>query len=174
MTYQIVEVTNPETADASSAGKASGTSKTYAKLEYRRCQEKINLAEKYDGFYMVESTNKNITAQDAVNQYKNLQLVERAFNCVKNHIEIRPVFHYKQSRIKGHIFSCFMSYFLLHKFKQEIGDLLKEQTLDALLTQTKLIQKTCFRIGNFCFDKINNLSPIQEEMLKRFKIGRCV
>lgn len=155
-------------------GNINNTPKIYTKLEYQRNQEKIDLDEKYDGFYMVESTNKDITAQDAVNQYKDLQLVERAFDCVKNHIEIRPVFHYKQSRIKGHIFSCFMSYFLLHKFKQETRDLLKEHTLDALLTQTKLIQKTCFRIGNFCFDKINNLSPTQEEILKRFKISCCV
>ena len=85
---------------------------------------------------------------------------------VKNHIEIRPVFHYKESRIKGHIFSCFMSYFLLHKFKQETRDLLIKHTLDELLTQTKLIQKTCFRIKNFCFDKITNLSEIQEKILK--------
>ncbi len=123
---------------------------------------------------MIESTNKDIIGQNAVNQYQDLQLVERAFNSVKNHIEIRPVFHYKQSRIKGHIFSCFMSYFLLHKFKQETEDLLKEHTLDFLLTQTKLIQKTCFRIGNFCFDKIKKPSPIQEEILKKFKISCCV
>ncbi len=123
---------------------------------------------------MIESTNKDIIGQNAVNQYQDLQLVERAFNSVKNHIEIRPVFHYKQSRIKGHIFSCFMSYFLLHKFKQETEDLLKEHILDSLLTATKLIQKTCFRISNLCFDKIKKPSPIQEEILKKFKISCCV
>lgn len=142
-------------------------------LEYNKNQDQINLDQKYDGFFMIESTNKEIKEENSVNQYKDLQLVERAFNSVKNHIEIRPIFHYKESRIKGHIFSCFMSYFLLHKFKQEATDLLKTHTLDELLTETKLIQKTCFRIKNFCFDKINNLSEIQTILLKKFNISCC-
>ena len=135
---------------------------------------KITLDEKYDGFYMVESTNKEIKEEKSVNQYKDLQLVERAFDSIKSHIEIRPVLHYKEGRIKGHIFSCFMSYFLLHKFKQETSEFLKESTLDEILTQIKLIQKTCFRIDNFCFDKIVNLSEVQEKILKKFKISCCV
>jgi len=176
LTYKITETINSKNLQVTKSIRAVKTkaAKTYAKLEYHRNQEKIERDEKYDGFYMVESTNKDIAGQNAVSQYKDLQLVERAFNSLKNHIEIRPVFHYKQSRIKGHIFSCFMSYFLLHKFKQETKDLLKEYTLDYLLTQTKLIQKTCFRIDNLCFDKIKNLSPIQEEILKKFKISCCV
>ncbi len=60
-----------------------------------------------------------------------------------------------------------MSYFLLHKFKQETSEFLKESTLDEILTQIKLIQKTCFRIDNFCFDKIVNLSEVQEKILKK-------
>jgi transposase len=154
--------------------KKEKVSKIFGQVEYNQNTAKITLDEKYDGFYMVESTNKEIKEEESVSQYKDLQLVERAFDCVKNHIEIRPVFHYKESRIKGHIFSCFMSYFLLHKFKQEVSELIKESTLDEILTQTKLIQKTCFRIDNFCFDKIVNLSQIQEQILKKFKISCCV
>jgi transposase len=154
--------------------KKEKLTKIYGRIEYTRISTKITLDEKYDGFFMVESTNEQIKEGKSVSQYKDLQLVERAFDSVKNHIEIRPVFHYKESRIKGHIFSCFMSYFLLHKFKQETSELLKETTLDEILTQIKLIQKTCFRIGNFCFDKIVNLSPTQEQILKKFKISCCV
>ena len=161
------EVVNKNKKDLKKATKICG------QIEYNTNTDKITLDEKYDGFYMIESTNKKIKEEKSVDQYKDLQLVERAFDSVKNHIEIRPVFHYKESRIKGHIFSCFMSYFLLHKFKQEIQELLKESTLDEILTQTKLIQKTCFRIGNFCFDKIVNLSDIQEKILKKFKISCC-
>ena len=166
--YEIREInTVNEATDGVEINKIKG------ELIFTRKTEKIEIDEKYDGFYMIESTNKEIKGRDSVTQYKDLQLVERAFDSVKNHIEIRPVFHYKESRIKGHIFSCFMSYFLLHKFKEEVQDLLKEHTLDDLLTETKLIQKTTFRIDNFCFDKINNLSIIQEEVLKRFKISCC-
>jgi transposase len=154
--------------------KDAKETKIFGKLTFTKNAEKIELDEKYDGFYMIESTNKNITGDKSRDQYKDLQLVERAFNSIKNHIEIRPVFHYKEARIKGHIFSCFMSYFLLHKFKQKIPDILEDNSLDTILTETKLIQKTTFRIDRFCFDKISNLTEIQKKILKKFNIQCCV
>ena len=110
-----------------------------ARLTFTRNDIRITTDEKYDGFYMIESTNHKITGKDSLSQYKDLQLVERAFDSVKNHIKIRPVFHYTKSRIKGHIFSCFISYFLLHKFKQQCSDLLKEHSLDDLLTELVIV-----------------------------------
>ena len=142
----------------------------YGKLEFCIAEDKVLQAERYDGFYMIESSNKDIQAQTAVSQYKDLQLVERSFDAVKNHIEIRPVFHYKASRIKGHIMTCFMSYFLLHKFKQECADLLKEYSLDELLTELTKIQKNYLKIKNFCFEKITNLSDLGSNLMKRFSI----
>ena len=119
---------------------------------------------------MVESTKKELSGEEAEKKYKSLQLVERAFDCVKNHIEIRPVFHYKETRIKGHIFSCFMSYYLLHKFKQQTKELLKSNTLDELLTELKCIKKVNFKIDKFVLEKINTLTDIQKELFSIFQI----
>lgn len=147
-----------------------GSGVVYGKLEYGISEDKIKEVEQYDGFYMIESTNKSIQGDKAVSQYKDLQLVERAFDVVKNHIEIRPVFHYKESRIKGHIMSSFMSYFLVHKFKQKCKELLKEYTLDDLLTELSNIHKTYFKINNFCFEKITQVSNLADKILKLFHV----
>ncbi len=141
-----------------------------AKLFFKRNKEAIKNHEQYDGFYMVESTKKELSGEEAEKKYKSLQLVERAFDCVKNHIEIRPVFHYKETRIKGHIFSCFMSYYLLHKFKQQTKELLKSNTLDELLTELKCIKKVNFKIDKFVLEKINTLTDIQKELFSIFQI----
>ena len=148
--------------------------KKYALLNYQSNEEAITLAEKYDGFYMIESTNKKIQGEASVSQYKDLQLVERAFDSVKNHFEIRPVFHYKESRIKGHIFTCFMSYLLLHKFKQKVQDLLKSYSLDELLSELTKIHRCYLKIQEYCFSKITNLSDLGETLLKKFNITSVV
>ena len=145
--------------------------KKKAIISYSRKEEKIKEREEYDGFYAVQSTNKEKQGSASVNEYKSLQLVERAFNSVKNHINIRPVYHYKEERIRGHIFSCFMSYYLLHKFKGEVTELLKEHTLDSLLTELKLIQKTYFKVRNYCFSKISKLTDIQADILKKVGVS---
>lgn len=147
----------------------SGSKK--ASLKYERNIEKIENDQQYDGFYMVESSTKEITGQGAVDQYKDLQLVERAFDSVKNHIDIRPIFHYKESRIKGHIFSCFISYFLLHKFKEKVQDLLKENTLDALLSQLQRVRKVYCELKGTCFKKFTQFSELQSAIFSRFKIS---
>lgn len=143
----------------------------YARLNYHSNTKAIALAEKYDGFYMIESTDKKVKGQALVSQYKDLQLVERAFDDVKNHIEIRPVFHYKDTRIKGHIMSSFISYFLLHKFKQSCRDLLRKHSLDELLTELTHLNKTYFKIRNFCFEKITTMSELSRDILSRFNIN---
>lgn len=145
--------------------------KIFAKLNHHSDTKAIDLATKYDGFYMIESSNKKIEGKDSVSQYKDLQLVERAFDTVKNHIEIRPVFHYKDTRIKGHIMSSFMSYFLLHKFKQKCQNLLRKYSLDDLLTELTHLNKTYFKIKHFCFEKITKVSDLSRDILNRFNIN---
>lgn len=70
------------------------------KLTFERNVKKIEEDELFDGFYMIETTDIKLTGNEAEKKYKDLQLVERAFDAVKNIIEIRPVFHYKETRIK--------------------------------------------------------------------------
>lgn len=134
-------------------------------LSFERNTEKIEIDEQYDGFYMIESTNTEKSGEEIEQTYKNLQMVERAFDDVKNHIEIRPVFHYKESRIKGHIFSCFLSYYLLHAFRKNTAALLKSYSLDTLLTELRDIKKAYFKINCFAFEKISNLSDLQKNIL---------
>ena len=140
----------------------------YATIQYAIASEKVEKARLYDGFYMIESTSSVTKGEDSVSLYKDLQLVERAFNSVKNHIEIRPVFHYKESRIKGHIFACFMSYFLLHKFKQICADLLLEHSLNKLLTELTNIHRGYLKIEHYCFQKITKMSDLGHEICSRF------
>jgi len=140
------------------------------KLKFARNAQVIENDQKYDGFYMVESTNVKSKGETLVTSYKSLQLVERAFDDVKNLIEIRPVFHYTEKRIKGHIFSCFLSYYVLHKFREKVKEFLQEYTLDELFTELKLVQKSYLRINSVLIEKLNNLSELQTHLLTLFSV----
>jgi transposase len=54
--------------------------------------------------------NSEITSEEIVNAYKQLTTVERAFRCLKDTLEIRPVYHWKEERVKAHIYICVISY----------------------------------------------------------------
>ncbi len=140
------------------------------KFSYLRKTEVIENDQKYDGFYMIESSDTNTDGKELQTSYKSLQFVERAFDDVKNLIEIRPVFHYTEKRIKGHIFSCFMSYYLLYIFKRKVEDLLLEYTLDELFTELKMIQKSYLKVHSVLIEKLSELNEVQTLLLKKFSI----
>jgi len=51
-------------------------------------------------------------------EYKNLQKVERCFNDLKNVLKLRPVYHWTDRRTKGHVFVCVLS-LLLEKLMEK-------------------------------------------------------
>lgn len=75
-------------------------------------EEKINSAAQLDGVYVIETTlpSSDMDAEEIQKSYKFLQMVERAFRCIKGELEVRPVFHWREWRIRGHVFLCFLAY----------------------------------------------------------------
>ncbi len=63
-----------------------------------------------EGCYLLRS---NLTGVDAATLWKSyIQLTEAewAFRISKDELEIRPIWHHKEERVKAHIFVCFLAY----------------------------------------------------------------
>lgn len=75
-------------------------------------EEILRAAERLDGVYVLETNvSASEMASDQVrDNYKRLHLVERAFRYLKTDLQIRPLFHWKDRRIKGHVFVCYLAY----------------------------------------------------------------
>jgi transposase len=65
---------------------------------------------KRDGFFGVITNVKIMKAEDIVAHYKTLWEVEDAFGELKGTLKARPVFHWSDARIVGHLTLCFMAY----------------------------------------------------------------
>ena len=75
--------------------------------------DKINADEKWDG-YKALSTTTNLKPDEIVDKYADLFEVEHAFRSLKSQLKVRPVFHWTDKRIEGHIAMCFMAYTFLN------------------------------------------------------------
>jgi transposase len=42
--------------------------------------------------------------------YKHLNTVENAFRILKNNLDVRPTYHWKENRVKGHLYTCVIAY----------------------------------------------------------------
>ena len=54
----------------------------------------------------------NLSKEEVVLQYKNLWMIERVFQRLKDILEVRPIYHQIDRRIKGHVFISFLALYL--------------------------------------------------------------
>ena len=65
---------------------------------------------KKDGFFGIITNVASMTASDIVTQYKQLWKIEDAFGEIKGTLKTRPMFHWTDKRIIGHLVLCFLTY----------------------------------------------------------------
>jgi len=80
-------------------------SKTKATLD----EEKIKADELYDGVFVL-TTNTKLPAIQAVERYKDLWQIEAGFRSLKSELEMGPIYHFKDRRIRAHIMICFLAF----------------------------------------------------------------
>ena len=84
-------------------------------VEWSLDNELIERERLFDGCYIIRTDIEadNMSAEEAVAGYKSLAGVERAFRNLKTvSLEIRPIYHKKDDRIRAHVFICMLSYYI--------------------------------------------------------------
>ena len=81
----------------------------------------VRSEEKLDGKYLLSCTDDNITAADAAQLYKGLLDVERSFRDLKQVLELRPVYHRLEQRIRAHITLCYLALMLIRVAENATG-----------------------------------------------------
>ena len=95
-------------------------------LLWRFDEEKIAAEKRFDGCYIICSdvAAEQMSRQELVASYKSLALVETAFRNLKTvQLEIRPVYHKTDDRIRAHVFLCVLAYYLQWHMTQRLAPL---------------------------------------------------
>ena len=57
--------------------------------------------------------------------YKSLSQVERAFRSMKTtDLKVRPIYHWKDDRIRAHVFLCMLAYYVEWHMRKDLAELL--------------------------------------------------
>jgi transposase len=91
-----------------------------------------------EGTYLIQSEEQNLSPVEAVEIYKDLSEVERAFSGLKDVIEMRPIYHRTLARVEAHLFIASLAFLLdraLEKKLRSAGmDLSSQQAWQTLKT----------------------------------------
>lgn len=137
------------------------------KIEVKLNEAKLEKEEIYDGLWILMTNVKadTISASTISSFYKTLQFVERGFRDLKSLITVQPIFHFKEERIKAHIFVCFLSLII----KWYIFHMLDKS---SQIPGKRFLEKVC-NLKAIAVDKRIPLylrTSLDEEMKKQIKM----
>jgi len=82
------------------------------KTEYALDTDAISKDRAFDGYYAIQTSQKGMDDKDVISAYHNLWRIEESFKIMKSTLEVRPIFHWTEKRIKGHFVICFLAFLL--------------------------------------------------------------
>jgi transposase len=92
---------------------------------YSRKEKEIARYERLDGCYVIRSNASKETTEELRNHYKDLKHVEQAFRTMKTtDIQTRPIRHFNEPNVRGHIFACFLAYRVIWELRNRLSPLL--------------------------------------------------
>ena len=111
---------------------------TDTSLIFQRKTEAIEAEAALDGLYVIRTSlpAAQLDANATVAAYKSLAHVERAFRTIKTvDLNVRPVFHYNESRVRAHVFLCMLAYYVEWHMRQRLKPMLfDDEQLDLANT----------------------------------------
>ncbi|MDI1471898.1 hypothetical protein QI155_05050 [Thermodesulfovibrio sp. 1176] len=80
---------------------------------------------------------RNLSAEQILSAYHSLWKIEESFRIMKHTIEVRPVYHWTEKRIKGHLVVCFLSFLFMRMLEFALNkDVSTERIKEALQSVT--------------------------------------
>ena len=83
-------------------------------FSYHRNQDSITAEAALDGIYVLRTsvTATDLEPGEVVSSYKALAQVERAFRAFNTDLDIRPIRHHTEDRVRAHVFLRMLSYYI--------------------------------------------------------------
>jgi len=82
---------------------------------------KVRAEQRLDGKFLLSTSDPDLSAEDVALGYKNLLEAERAFRDLKTTLELRPIWHRLERRIRAHVLLCWLALLLARVAERQTG-----------------------------------------------------
>ncbi|MCS7240785.1 MAG: IS1634 family transposase [Candidatus Bipolaricaulota bacterium] len=108
-------------------------------------EEKLREEARYDGKYVL-LTNTELPAAEVALAYKGLWQVEQAFRELKDQLEVEPVYHWTEPRVRAHVAICFLAFLLEVELRKRLEKLGVEASFREVLRDLRRVKAVELRV----------------------------
>lgn len=137
---------------------------------YELDELKIERDRRFDGYYSIAFSRKDLaTPRAIVDAYHNLWKIEESFRSLKSFFEVRPMWHWTEKRISGHVLLNFISLVMHQDLElnlKKTGVNMSENKVRECLNN---MEYSCLEIGQIILESYAKLD--QDQLLILDKLG---
>jgi Transposase DDE domain len=126
---------------------------------------KIKSEANLDGKYLLRCSDPHLSAADIALGYKQLLEVERGWRDMKQILDLRPVYHRLEERIRAHVVLCWLALLLIRVIETTTGD-----TWNTVRRHLDRLHAGTFTGPTGMFRQRTELSKPQQDLLARLDI----
>lgn len=142
-------------------------------LSYTVKEDKVNDDKRLDGTFVIQTNEEEYEDEKLIRIYKNLNKVENAFRIIKHDLDIRPMYHWKEDRVKGHVYVCVIAYFLIEAIEYIAHKTALNKSARTILQQLRRIHLVDIKLpdGKSKYS-ITTIENDLKNILKAYKIKK--
>jgi Transposase DDE domain len=133
----------------------------------RTDQRAVKAEQGLDGKYLLRSSDPHLSAEDVALGYKQLLQVERGWRDMRQVLDLRPVYHRKEERIRAHVLLCWLALLLTRTIETTCGD-----TWPALRRELERIKLGAFTGPAGTFQQRTELTTTQRAILTKLELAQ--
>jgi hypothetical protein len=118
-----------------------------------------------DGKWLLRTDDLTLTGEDLAAAYQQLTAVERGWRDMKGALALRPVFHYREDRIRAHVQLCWLALLLIRVAENTTG-----QTWRTLHDQLDRLHLVTLATGSGTVAQRSMLTPGQKAILTALEL----
>lgn len=153
-----------------------GTSKVYnqAYSKYVRIEDKkaelnmeaVKESERWDGYFGFYTNNEEMSREEIVKAYRELNKIEESFRCMKGTLELRPMYHWTEKKIKGHINMCYISFYVYRVMQKKLKEKEVDISIEDVMEELSEIRAIEIKQGEEKYVLRSEITSVRNEILR--------
>jgi transposase len=136
------------------------------KLAFRFNTDGMRKARQREGMMILTTNSATLTDEEVARGYRTLWQAENAFRHIKDVVAIRPIRHWKDPRVKGHVFICVLAYTLERLLDIRMKEAGLAITARAALRELRTITVANLQIEGQTLRRRSDITTRQRQILK--------
>lgn len=145
---------------------STGEPERHQGLEWELDRAALRQEHRMDGLLILQTNAQKLTDEEVARGYRTLWRVEDAFRHLKDGLRLRPIRHWQDARVQGHVFVCVLAYLLERLLERKLEQAGRSASARSALAELRSINVASLTAEGHVVRRRSQITPEQQQLLR--------